>query len=168
MKLNHVRVPVAIALAASLARTVTAPATITSDMLKKLRPFKQIAALGGSAAFASTLLISSATPSFASQFVTGKYTDSLLLSRSEVRKLANTGEIDLINEVISLIPIPGLSLPGKVFKNYVDSAARQNKCLQIPFSKGTGVGVSPRGPLGFFPYNGRPFRRGTGGPLCQE
>lgn len=136
-----------------------------SDMPKKLKLFKQIAALGGAAVFASTLLISSATPSFSAQFVSGNVTDSLLLSRSEVKRLANTGEIDLINEVISIIPIPGLSLPGKIFKNYVDSAARQNKCLKIPLTKSTGVGVSPIAPLGFFPYNGRPFR---GGPRCQD
>jgi hypothetical protein len=139
----------------------TALAAITIDMLKKLRPFKQIVALGGSAAFASTLLISSATPSFAAQVVRGNVTNSLLLSRSEVRRLANTGEISLANEVISAIPGIGplIALPGTAFKSYVDSAARQNKCLKIPYTKGL-----PPIPLGFFPYDGRPFR---GGRLCQ-
>lgn len=131
-----------------------------SDMPKKLKLFKQIAALGGSAALALTLVISSATPSFAAQFVSGNFTDSLLLSRNEVRRLANTGEIDILNELLSIIPIPGLSLPGVVFKNYVDSAERQNKCLNIPITKGV-----PRVPVGFIPYKDRPFR---GGPPCQD
>jgi len=140
----------------------TGLAVITSNMLKKLRPFKQIAALGGSAAFASTLLISSATPSFASQVDCGNFTCTLFLSRSEVRTVANTGEIGLVNEGISAIPVVGqlLSLPSRTFYHYVSSAARQNKCLRIPFWKPPGVGL-----LGFYPYSGLPP---AGGVRCQE